>query len=312
MGTFTISIDTELAWGYCDRLITPADRREIELERDVIARLLELFERYRISATWAVVGHLLLEGCERDGEHWHPEIPRPVDSSGRDWFWQHPEERDDRLWYARDVARKIGEADPPQEIASHSFAHVLFDESDTRAEAVAADLREARKVHEANEIEFKSFVFPRNVVGFRRLLAESGVRVYRGSDGHAPSPVAIARARRLAAFLLPTSARLVRPRIDELGLVDVPGSMLLIGRNGLRNIVPPSFVKRKAIKALDASAAADEVFHLWFHPSNLVHGSQTQFEILDAILRHADGLRSGGTLQILTMGQVADRTLERK
>jgi hypothetical protein len=43
-------------------------------------------------------------------------------------------------------------------------------------------------------------------------------------------------------------------------------------------------------------------FHLWFHPSNFTTDMEVQLALLERILRHADGLRARGLLEIRTMG----------
>ena len=58
-GVFVISIDYEYAWGYRDQTLSPEWEKRINGETKITKRLLDLFEKYQISATWAIVGHLL-------------------------------------------------------------------------------------------------------------------------------------------------------------------------------------------------------------------------------------------------------------
>lgn len=60
-GTFVLSLDTELAWGTFDLGGAKRYRRHFEVTRERIEKLLNILEQYNISATWAFVGHLLLE-----------------------------------------------------------------------------------------------------------------------------------------------------------------------------------------------------------------------------------------------------------
>jgi peptidoglycan/xylan/chitin deacetylase (PgdA/CDA1 family) len=304
-GAFVISIDVELAWGTCDRPLTPAARRALGLERAIVSRLLRLFRRYDVRASWAVVGHLLIGDCARDGERVHPEIPRPVPTaSGRDWFFQHPPVGGDRAWYGRDLVERIVRARPRQEIASHSFCHLPYDEVRTPRAAVQADVRAARAAHAAAGLPFDTFVFPRNVIGFTGLLAEAGVLVYRGHTRawYDAIPVrAVRRALDALAFVLPLPVPTVTPRVDAAGLLDVPDSMLLYSRSGAGRLVPPRRVAAKAAGALARAAARGDVFHLWFHPANFVERTEEQLRILEAILRSACGLRAAGRLDMVTL-----------
>lgn len=103
-GRFTISIDVELAWGSCDRPLQPGDYATIGHEREVVQRLLDLFEAYNVRATWAIVGHLLLRESPWDGETAHPDFPRPVvRNEVQDWFCQLPKTPNDPTWYGPDL-----------------------------------------------------------------------------------------------------------------------------------------------------------------------------------------------------------------
>ena len=58
-GALCISIDLELAWGIWDKPSADYHARCAELERTIVDRLMTLFERYEVSATWAIVSALL-------------------------------------------------------------------------------------------------------------------------------------------------------------------------------------------------------------------------------------------------------------
>jgi peptidoglycan/xylan/chitin deacetylase (PgdA/CDA1 family) len=307
-GRLVISIDLEVAWGTCDRAMTARRRRALERERDIVERVLALFARYDVRASWAVVGHLLLPRCDARDGRFHPEIPRPIlRGERRDWFAPHPPGGTDPLWHGRDLVERILAATPAQEIASHSFSHIPYAEDRTTPEAVRADLAAARRCHLAMGLPFTAFVFPRNVVGYRPLLAEAGITVYRGRPGGRPSPIRSRRLRRLAAFLYfiaPVSARVVDAGMDDAGLVNVPQSMALYTRTGLRNLVASRSLVRKATRALDRAAAEGRLFHLWFHPSNLARRTEAQLGVLEGILRHAARLREAGRLEVRSLGDV--------
>jgi len=306
LGALTISIDLELAWGVCDRELQPAQRESLARERDIVTRLLALFERYDVRATWAVVGHLLLERCEQ--EPLHPEIPRPVlPDSERDWFFQHPDQPDDPLWYGRDLVEMIRNARPMQDIGSHSFCHLSYARSNR--EAVEADIKQARLVHDRNGLPFASFVFPRNDSGRYELLREHGVRVVRGRTDHWHQrfgPRWLRRGAHLASYFSPFPPPLVEPQARD-GMVDVPDSMLLFGRNGLRKAVPPKLTLMRAVRALELASSKGKVFHLWFHPSNFAHDADVQFSLLEQILAHAEAMRARGVLDVIPMSDHADR-----
>src|SRR5687767_9232224 len=102
-GVFVLSLDTELAWGSFDHTPVAAFANRYPDLRGTIRRLLDLFERYELSATWAVVGHLFLDSCQRGGDgRAHPECLRPQYRwYPHDWLGADPctDRHTDPLWY---------------------------------------------------------------------------------------------------------------------------------------------------------------------------------------------------------------------
>ena len=308
-GVFALSIDLELAWGICDRPLTDVDRRGLERERHIVRRLLDLFTKYSVRASWGIVGHLLQNSDPWNGSGLpHPQIPRPVilDES-EDWFFQLPKHTGDKFWYGEDLIKAIMDCTLQQELGSHSFSHIPFDEARTNPDAVAADLRSAKQLHKAYGIPFEFLIFPRNLVGFLETVASSGIRVYRGNTSHwyEKIPVkAVHRAMRLLTFLCAGTPTIVRAEKSEHGLVNVPGSMLFLRRHGLRRFVTGRHLARRGMRGLDAAVSNDGIFHLWLHPSNFYDQQEEQFEALALILAHADALRRRRVLEQHTLGEI--------
>lgn len=277
-GAFCISIDLEAAWGVWDKLTPQYLSKCLELERMIVDRVLAIFDRYDVSATWAIVGHLL----EKRADGVAAEQP---------------------AWYAPDMIEAIRSARTKQEIGSHSFAHIYF--SENTSEQAWSDLDAARAIHERHGLEFTSFVFPRNMVGHLPLLARAGIRVFRGIDHGwhmaAPGRHPVARILHLLDTMIPLAPAVVRPVIHPGGLVELPGSMLLMGRNGLRKLVRPAVLELKAKRGLRAAASDKSVFHLWFHPTNFYYDSERQFATLETIVREAVRLRDTHSLDIVPM-----------
>ena len=108
----TISIDLELAWGVWDKLTADELRLTETEERPVCAALIELFDRYQVPATWAMVAALL----DADSSAKRPGSPS--------------------CWYAPDIIEKLVRSKAPHEIGSHGGRHVYFGSID---EAQARD-----------------------------------------------------------------------------------------------------------------------------------------------------------------------------
>ena len=83
-GVMVLSLDLELAWGRFDKLSATVLNAESLEERSHIKSLLALLDRYEIPATWAMVGHLMLDSCTRDqeGGQAHVEVSPTLDIPG--------------------------------------------------------------------------------------------------------------------------------------------------------------------------------------------------------------------------------------
>jgi len=132
-GKLTISIDLELAWGVWDKLTPETIRLAETAERPICAALIELFDRFQVPATWAMVAALLDEPSSS---------ARPGSSA---------------CWYAPDIIERLVGAKVAHEIGSHSGRHIYFDSA--AVSEARADLDFARDVHRRNGLAFKSFIF---------------------------------------------------------------------------------------------------------------------------------------------------------
>src|SRR5687767_151845 len=162
-GIFTISLDFELIWGTLDKRGPYGFKRVCEVERKyVIDRLLDLFVKFRIPATWCVVGHLMLDHCTCENGVKHKSIFPPNHSWCKDWFAHDPcgDEKSFPLFYARSLVEKIRDCVVPQEIGSHSFSHVIFGDSGCSVETARSELAASVQAAQELNIELQSFVFP--------------------------------------------------------------------------------------------------------------------------------------------------------
>ncbi len=283
-GAFCLSIDLELLWGVWDTLSAAAVRNCATFEREVVRRLLELFRAHEIPVTWAFVGRLL------------------DDSHGFDGL------RGDRsCWYAPDLIEDIRNDPVDHEIATHSYGHIYFAESS--AEAVRHDLSQAKALHEAHGLPFRSLVFPRNQVAHLDVVAEVGIDTFRSVDAGILGAID-RRAPRLRPLVnladkaLPIAPPVVKAIRHGPHLVELPSSLLLIGRNGLRKVVSPAALRAKLRAGLTRAEETGDLFHLWFHPSNFYADMESQLSVLDSALAEAAARRHQGGLDILPMGAV--------
>ncbi len=282
-GKLTLSIDLELAWGLWDT-ITAEDLRLAETaERPICTALVDLFDRHQVPASWLVVAALLDEDSAR---------ARPGPKS---------------CWYAPDVVERIAAARVRHEIGSHGGRHIYFDR--ISAPEAQDDLDFAKSVHRAHGLGFDSFVFPRGTVGHLDILAQSGLRVVRSRDVGLLRSVnhggrLAARAANFIDQFLPVPPPPSWPQ-PLGGLIEIPGCMQIMGRNGLRRFVLPQVTRAKLLIGLKRAMRAGGTFHLWFHPSNFYYRRDEQLATLDWFLARAADEASRGRIEFRTMGSYA-------
>ena len=309
-GVCVVSIDTEMAWGGAHRRGGPPDPG-LDHEREAIASVLDVLARHGIAATWAVVGHLFLDACERDGGRPHPEVVRPdypwLDG---DWFDVDPcsTRSEAPSWYGRDVIAAIRACPVPQEIGCHSFAHALAGEPGCSPAAFASDLVACRALAGADGLALRSFVYPRNAVGHVEALAPAGFACYRGRQRppFAGRPAAVRAALRLAERARPLAGSAAVPERHPSGVWNVPQTFLFAPAER-RSRLPVALWARAPRARLRQAARERSLFHLWFHPSNVTADPDRVVPALDRICADAARLRDRGALDTLTMGALAER-----
>lgn len=267
--SLVLSIDFELRWGVHDSQGPDPENYRVNLEgvREVVPRLLDLFEKLEVRATWATVGAMSCEGWD-DYFARRPQGPQYLEPRLRfDPRWVDRDPHGHQHFAPRlveDVATTAG-----QEVGSHTFGHIYFREPGVMRRDVAADSEAAAAVlAERAGYAPRSLVFPRNQVGFVDTLQQAGIDAVRT---HAPG-WAWQRTESVRQSSLVRALRLwsaFRPRVGAHSNGD-----------GVAGLPATSFVRfnlpetafRASMRALAAKARRlkpGESLHLWFHPHNL-------------------------------------------
>jgi peptidoglycan/xylan/chitin deacetylase (PgdA/CDA1 family) len=306
-GTFVLSVDTELMWGSLHRVSATEFEDRHGTLRETVRDLLDVLDETDIAATWAVVGHLLLERCERgeDGRA-HGDLRRPnYGWHAGDWYDADPctDVERDPLWYAPDIVTAIRHRDAGHELASHSFGHVVYGDPGCPPEAAADDLRAWNAAAAEIGITGTSFVFPRNRIGHLDLLAEAGFRSFRG---HRALTSRAARVAEAAAAIAGRPVKVGHPKLTASGLVEIPGSMPLLPPKGrLSSRISMRARVKTAVTSIDHAVRARALFHLWLHPMDLAQESPERIDALHGVLEAVSRQRAAGDVVSMTMAQVA-------
>ena len=304
-GTGVVSLDAELCWGFHDQVTMPADRTAAP--RASWRYLIALFEKHDIPATWAVVGHLCLDGC--DGTH----ANHPCEEA---WFSRDPGGvvTGASRWFAPRLITSIRDSAVDHEIGLHAFSHVEFG-AETTTQAIAdAELQQGVKAAGRLDITPSSFVFPRNNVGHRDLLSAHGFTCYRG-----PRPdrwydtTAVPAVQTLGkglTYAIGSSPPIAFPTVNDAGLVNVPASLFLFSFGGIPQRVAEHIGRDPIVRQVEAGlndlrSQPDGILHLWLHPNNIT--TRRDRRRMATIATLIADYRDQFGITAATMGAVADR-----
>jgi peptidoglycan/xylan/chitin deacetylase (PgdA/CDA1 family) len=281
-GGVIISADFELAWAY--RYSKKNNNYEIlcERERNNIPIILNLFNKYNISITWATVGHLMLKQCSKNEHDWMKRIPHfdnPWDYTSGDWFDHDPHSNwiDSPYWYAPDIIDKIFNAEIKHEIGCHTFSHIDCSDKNCPSEVLNDELSACSAIARQYNIDLYSFVFPGGTFGNFKVLRSQGYKIYRTDSKY----------------------KLSYPNRDKYGLLSTTSSYAF-GEKGLGYTKEYSIYKFR--KYINKAISSGTIAHFWFHPSM---DSFTLEYVFPEVLKYAARKRDENKLWIGTMKEIA-------
>ena len=313
-GKMIISLDFELFWGFLEEMQLEDYQENILGGRAAIPRLLKLFEKYDIHATWAAVGFLFAENYQ-ELETYFPEI-RPTYSkeglSPYDYFAKiGTDEATAPCFYAPSLIRLIGQT-PGQEIGSHTFSHYYCREKGQTLQQFAADLAAARKIAADKGYDVTSLILPRNQCEpeYTRIIREQGFTAFRDEEDdwiHARIKFfPLLRLLRLLDVYLPLTGQGVWPARKESGVWNFVGS-------GMYKPIRPAlqFLEglkmRRIKKRMLCAAKKGLVFHLWWHPHNIGVMTDQYLAQLEEIFAYYQELKECYGMESLNMREAAQR-----
>jgi len=292
---FVISLDFELGWGFVlhpEHTTLNLLRDDLQHGRGVVESLLNLFQKFHIPATWAAVGHLLLEQGDGKGL-----ISKGLPQFKEGWLnWDfYSQVCSSPLYMAPDIIEKILRSPVGHEIGLHSFFHIPF----SRCSKAVAEMEVKLGVNLAQKwgIETRSFVFPENSIGHLDILREQGIKIYRGNVPRHRKQASSALIRKVTGAVMIMMPPSVLPLWKE-GIWEIPGSMSFD-----EQLIPFTTLPKAKI-GLVRAIRADRLFHIWIHPWSLLYG-RSLFEDLENFLALVAHKRDKGNLQVVTMGEVA-------
>jgi len=283
-GIVIISADFELAWAwrYSKRKV---DYLELaRRERENVPIILKKLNELEIPITWATVGHLFLNSCQKCNGRAHPELLRPnyfenhywVYNSG-DWFDVDPcgSYKAYPEFYAPDLIEIILNSKVKHEIACHSFSHLDYSNKNSYPELIENDLAACKDAAKKYGIELKSFVFPGNFAGNFDLLKKHGFQVVRYKSNE--------------------FKEIGYPEILDNGLIAIHDS-LAFDQSEIGWDV--NYLVWKMEKYIQKAINKRAICHFWFHPSI---DKRLLDNLFFKIIEYISLERDKGNLEVLVM-----------
>jgi len=285
-----ISLDFELHWGRFDKYSLDANQKYYSNTREIIPRLLDLFSKYEIKATWATVGMLMCENRE-EWDFYKPDLPPSFEESKFSAYsWMM---RQERVWesglFAPKLIKEIRQM-PGQELGSHSYAHYYGLGQGQTLSQWAADLKVARKIAiDKFELELETLVFPRNQYSdtLINVAKEVGFQIFRTNPAdwfwkNVEEENLIKKIFRTGDTLYPLGKKTSYPFPGKKDPKYLPASRILRPYR-LGSIFNQQRIKR--IKEEMTNAIENrEIYHLWWHPHNFGHYPEENLRVLDDLL----------------------------
>lgn len=316
-GKFVLSIDLELYWGVRDKFDLISYKENLDGVYTSVPKVLNLFRKYNVGATWATVGFLFAKN-KKDLLRYVPNnLPAYRDQKLSPYAYLINDEQVEtysEFHFAIDLINQISKHER-NEIGTHTFSHFYCLESGQNALQFREDLDSALRIAKDNSFDIKSIVFPRNQVNekYLNILSDSGIRVYRGTEGFFSYKPAQDEQqnyfKRLFRFV-DTYVNLSGHntyRLEEgknSSIINLPSSRFLRPFNPRLAVLEKKRMKR--IKnSMTHAANRGEIFHLWWHPHNFGTYQEENLSILVEILEHYKFLNENYNFENVNMAQLA-------
>lgn len=317
-GSFIISLDYELMWGMFDVVSKDGyGRTNVANVPLVVEKLLALFRKYNVHATFATVGMLMYENKEKlvkDLPALRPSYTKETCSAynGTIEGIKHDEEIQ---FFQPQVIEKLKDANGI-EIGTHTYCHYYCWEDGQTIEQFDADIKKAVEVAGRNGIELKSIIFPRNQVSTEHLKvsAKYGITSYRGNA--------------LKYFNEPKDkwegiknriCRLFDAYINIGGVTSVPYNEIDLSESPVNlrasRLLRP-YSKKLAFldgirlnrmkKEMLHAAQNGEMYHIWWHPHNFGANMEQNLAFLEELLMFYSECHTNYGMQSFTMNEMVE------
>lgn len=320
-GTLIISLDFEMTWGGVGIWDTSAYKEtNVANVRQVVTRMLDLFNKYGVKATFATVGLIMLKDKSEALNSVPGLVPTYNNKALSPYNNRYIESIcDESLYFAPDILSLLKRNDSI-EIGTHTFSHYYCWENGQTLEQFEKDVEQAVQVARDRGLVLKSIIFPKNQVSaeYLSICAKYGISSYRGNaekfynqtsnrikyffnrigrflDSYVniggKTSYLLADIKTNGEPLNLRASRFLRPYDSRFGILD-------------------SLKINRVCNEIKYSAKHNEIYHLWWHPHNMGKDMDKNFEGLEKILQCYSQCHEKYGMRSCTMEEVSKSFLE--
>lgn len=305
-GFIIISLDTELGLGHLANNELRKFDSQFEKTRDVIERLVKLFNKHDVSATWAIVGKLVEKNEIRRIEHFYP----------KDNIQEEDLNLRSEIYKYKELIPLLTSSPVFQDIGSHSYSHITFSSGNRNHHAnknlARDDFKAFNECFDQLFLSPKSFVFPQNRPGHENLLSKFGFHIYRGKElkWYSKLPKPFSKLAKGIDNLFPLPPSVSNPIIHESLIVETNGHLHFAKLpSGYRKFMPWWVLKIKLWFGLKKAIYFNETFHMWTHPYDLAYKSEQHFKVLEWFLKLVKKHEQKGAVELIPMNKLYEKVI---
>lgn len=316
-GLFVISLDFELFWGIRDKFDFDQYGANVLGVWQVIPKMLDLYNRYDIHATFATVGAMFSKDLA-DLNRFLPSLKPSYEDENLSPYYGYIEEsnhNNPQYYFGWELVEMV-KNDPKHEIGTHTFSHYYGLEPNQTLAEFEADLDAAIKIASDRGIELKTLVFPRHQINpaYLNILNQKGINIYRETEKawyHSAARGAdesiLKRGFRYLDYFV-GYGNMHCQNLEEIK----KGDLYAIRASRWLRPFKPSESKFDRLKInriknqMSYAAQKGKIFHLWFHPHDIGINQTINFEMLEEILAHYKKLQTQYGMQSMNMSEVVE------
>lgn len=313
-GCLVISLDFEMMWGNLDKwTIDGYGKSNVRNVRLAIDRMLELFNQYKVHATFATVG-LLMHDNKSEALKSKPQlVPSYINkrlSPYENKYIETISGENESLYFAPEIVKKLNEQDGI-ELATHTYCHYFCWEEGQDIDQFDADIKNAIEIAENKGYSLNSIVFPRNNVSqeYLGVCRKYGITSYRGNPKkYYEKKKGLGRKLMRLGRVLDTYVDMGNitsySAPDTSGIItDIPASRMLRPYSRKLRLFEPLRLRRIK-KEIQYAAKHNEIYHLWWHPHNFGANMDDNLIFLGKLLKCYTECKNKYGMKSLTMNEV--------